>query len=219
MTTTPEDLLNDRDPDLDQLEEETLTTLAATLAALTALTPGQLAGTLAGLHPRITTLLTSAAATALLIGATRARQDQPVTTTDDWPTTPTQQQARDMARDLGIASAVAFILQDAARKTTTLTVDQLADHLTATTTRLWREMVTTIHRAANHGRAWYARVFGLELVWLTRGDERVCPTCGPLHGTTAPATGYDTNTAWAGFDRLPPAHPLCRCYTQVRTPR
>lgn len=47
--------------------------------------------------------------------------------------------------------------------------------------------------------------------WMTMADERVCPTCGPLHGMqvqdgqpfTHPRTGEQIDQ--------PPAHPACRC--------
>ncbi len=44
--------------------------------------------------------------------------------------------------------------------------------------------------------------------WFTQLDERVCPICGPLHGTT--------RETWGGeFPDGPPAHPNCRCYLRV----
>jgi len=45
-------------------------------------------------------------------------------------------------------------------------------------------------------------------VWFTQDDERVCPICGPLHGTTP-------RTWRARFPGGPPAHPRCRCFTHV----
>ena len=46
---------------------------------------------------------------------------------------------------------------------------------------------------------------GVELLWQTAEDERVCDVCGPLHGA-----GYEI------YDRVspggPPAHPRCRCF-------
>jgi len=44
-----------------------------------------------------------------------------------------------------------------------------------------------------------------KMEWRTARDERVCPTCGPLHGK---------RTAMGGtFDGItPPAHPRCRCW-------
>lgn len=46
--------------------------------------------------------------------------------------------------------------------------------------------------------------------WLTADDERVCPICGPLDGTSVPLDGsYQLNTG-ASVEH-PPAHPSCRC--------
>lgn len=40
--------------------------------------------------------------------------------------------------------------------------------------------------------------------WIATGDERTCPTCGPLDGTTVPVLeDFPLGN--------PPAHPLCRC--------
>ena len=46
-------------------------------------------------------------------------------------------------------------------------------------------------------------VSGLE--WRTARDERVCPTCGMLHGRRVPK-----NSDFDGY--FPPAHPGCRCW-------
>lgn len=40
--------------------------------------------------------------------------------------------------------------------------------------------------------------------WITAEDERVCPICAPLHGTT-------TDVYSRTFRNGPPAHPRCRC--------
>lgn len=45
------------------------------------------------------------------------------------------------------------------------------------------------------------------LVWQTARDERVCPICGPLHGTKAVIGG-----TFPGGYNAPPAHPRCRCW-------
>jgi SPP1 gp7 family putative phage head morphogenesis protein len=42
--------------------------------------------------------------------------------------------------------------------------------------------------------------------WLTREDERVCSTCGPLDGKTAPV-----DQPFPGGLERPGAHPVCRC--------
>lgn len=44
--------------------------------------------------------------------------------------------------------------------------------------------------------------------WFTQLDERVCPICGPLHGTTRETWGTQ-------FPNGPQAHPRCRCYLRV----
>lgn len=41
--------------------------------------------------------------------------------------------------------------------------------------------------------------------WHTRGDERVCPICGPLGGLEFPGDAGP----------LPPLHPNCRCHREV----
>lgn len=46
-------------------------------------------------------------------------------------------------------------------------------------------------------------------MWVTAADERVCPTCGPLHGVTVPLTQrfeFKGEKAWS-----PPLHVNCRC--------
>jgi hypothetical protein len=46
---------------------------------------------------------------------------------------------------------------------------------------------------------------GVKVKWYTKLDERVCPVCGPLHGTGP--------SKWlADFKQGPPAHVRCRCY-------
>lgn len=45
-----------------------------------------------------------------------------------------------------------------------------------------------------------------QLIWYTRQDERVCATCGELHGQVF------------NVDRVPtiPAHPHCRCRLVIK---
>ena len=45
-------------------------------------------------------------------------------------------------------------------------------------------------------------------VWNTRADEKVCPICGPLHGTRRDVWGEQ-------FPRGPHAHPRCRCWLSL----
>ena len=61
---------------------------------------------------------------------------------------------------------------------------------------------TEVLRAHNMGRQkFHDRVGVRRIEWLTMGDERVCPVCGPLDGKVF------------NLDRFPrqPAHPACRC--------
>lgn len=64
---------------------------------------------------------------------------------------------------------------------------------------------TEILRASNQGALYVYRQYQVKRVrWLTAEDERVCDTCGPLHGRIFP------------IDEIPfggaPAHPRCRCF-------
>jgi len=74
-----------------------------------------------------------------------------------------------------------------------------------------------IHNAGEQGKqlAWmYLLEKGdlpahAEKMWLTAKDERVCPVCGPLHGTRIPITEkFETSEGdfWS-----PGLHPNCRC--------
>jgi len=59
-------------------------------------------------------------------------------------------------------------------------------------------------RAYGQGRRKFYDVAGVRrVVWVTAGDERTCPECGPLEG----------QEFW--IDQAPPIprHPLCRCLT------
>lgn len=49
----------------------------------------------------------------------------------------------------------------------------------------------------------------VELIWYTQDDERVCPVCAPLHGTTQDEWGQQ-------FPDGPPAHVRCRCGLTAR---
>jgi hypothetical protein len=67
--------------------------------------------------------------------------------------------------------------------------------------------ITEVTRAAAEGAERVAnelRQHGVRLVavWETLVDERVCPICGPRHGTKQ----------GDGWMFLPPAHPKCRCF-------
>jgi SPP1 gp7 family putative phage head morphogenesis protein len=50
--------------------------------------------------------------------------------------------------------------------------------------------------------------------WITVGDERVCPMCGPMHGKTIKMpTNFKSNSKDISFEGLyPPVHPTCRCW-------
>ena len=68
---------------------------------------------------------------------------------------------------------------------------------------------TEVLRAHNQGRQkFHDRVGVRRIEWLTMGDERVCPVCGPLDGKVFP------------LERFPrqPAHPACRCSSMAAWP-
>lgn len=50
---------------------------------------------------------------------------------------------------------------------------------------------------------------GIVKIWHTAKDERVCPTCGPLHGHAIDLEG--TFQVVGKTTYTPPAHPRCRC--------
>lgn len=47
--------------------------------------------------------------------------------------------------------------------------------------------------------------------YLSAADERVCPQCGPLHGTTVEKTAGGFRNPATGQIAYPPLHPGCRC--------
>ncbi len=62
---------------------------------------------------------------------------------------------------------------------------------------------TEVLRSHNMGRIKFHKEVGIpKLEWMTMGDERTCPVCGPLDGKTF------------AIDKFPPQpiHPQCRCY-------
>ena len=68
------------------------------------------------------------------------------------------------------------------------------------------EVITRTETLRAHGqgrRKFYDTVGVRMVVWVTAGDERTCPECGPLDGKEFP------------IDQAPPIprHPLCRCVT------
>lgn len=62
--------------------------------------------------------------------------------------------------------------------------------------------ITRIYAAGNRA-AWQASGVVEGYRWQTARDDRVCPVCGPLQGSTY---GIDDT------ESLPPAHPRCRCW-------
>ena len=61
---------------------------------------------------------------------------------------------------------------------------------------------TEVLRAHNMGRLKFHQHVGVKrLEWMTMGDERTCPVCGPLNGKIFPAEKFPQQ----------PAHPFCRC--------
>ncbi len=76
------------------------------------------------------------------------------------------------------------------------TVFKTAQHRIEVITR------TETLRAYGQGRRkFYDRIGVRRVVWITAGDERTCPQCGPLDGQEFP------------MDKMPPLprHPQCRC--------
>lgn len=85
--------------------------------------------------------------------------------------------------------------------------------------RLLKQRATRIARteiaaAANAGRylSWQeADSLGLVTAgskkrWITAGDERTCPICGPMNGKE-----ISWESPWEFGDLMPPVHPNCRC--------
>src|SRR5262245_25957786 len=74
-----------------------------------------------------------------------------------------------------------------------------------------------LHRVSEEGKslAWMYRLekgdlpAHAEKMWLTAKDERVCPVCGPLHGTKVPIT--ERFESAEGKFWAPGVHPNCRC--------
>lgn len=90
------------------------------------------------------------------------------------------------------------------------TLQQLADDLAPVFGRRRADMIaaTEVTRAVAEGNRIAYRESGVveQIEIRTSRDERVCPVCGPLHGTQHPlATGHPT----LGF---PPYHVACRCW-------
>jgi hypothetical protein len=50
--------------------------------------------------------------------------------------------------------------------------------------------------------------------WITADDERVCPVCGPMHGTEIPVGEKFVVSDYEVWS--PPVHPNCRCFVEVR---
>lgn len=73
---------------------------------------------------------------------------------------------------------------------------------------------TETTRAAHEGSTSGYEQSGVvqEIEWTTVRDEKVCPTCGPLHGTRAPLRG-----SFPGGYKIP-AHPGCRCFARPYIP-
>jgi Phage Mu protein F like protein len=57
----------------------------------------------------------------------------------------------------------------------------------------------------------------VEKEWVTEEDEKVCPTCRPLHGRTMRARSVGAlMRAWEKGISSPPAHINCRCVETYR---
>jgi SPP1 gp7 family putative phage head morphogenesis protein len=77
---------------------------------------------------------------------------------------------------------------------------------------------TELASAYNHGMysdIRYAQEQGLlgdvVKVWVTAGDDRVCPICKALDGEKA-----SMNDMFSNGEFIPPAHPHCRCGIEYR---
>ncbi|MGW5879569.1 hypothetical protein ACWFMI_23760 [Nocardiopsis terrae] len=87
---------------------------------------------------------------------------------------------------------------------------------------LWGHTVTRLHRLVNAGAVWFSERFEFGLLWHTRNDERLCPSCWAMNArvlTSARArfaapSGEGIPALWEGFAGLPPLHPRCRCFVR-----
>lgn len=90
-------------------------------------------------------------------------------------------------------------------------LEALIDELAVTFGRERAELIasTEVTRAYAQGQVESYRLSGVigRMEWRTAVDERVCPVCGPLHGTRA---SFDET--FEGDLAMPPAHPRCRCW-------
>lgn len=92
------------------------------------------------------------------------------------------------------------------------TLPDLVRELTPTFGRKRARLIaqTETTRAAREGSVLGFEQSGVvtEAEWVTVADERVCPTCGRLHGKRASLRGTFEGLSY------PPAHPGCRCFVR-----
>lgn len=103
------------------------------------------------------------------------------------------------------------------------TLGDLASMLPFDASRALSIAVTETTRAYWEGN----RIAGVEMakefpdipvvkIWFTNNDDLVCPICGPLDGMEVELYDGFTTGEGEGLDG-PPAHPNCRCWTEVTT--
>lgn len=116
----------------------------------------------------------------------------------------------------------AGLLKDATTRTQVERVDRLVERYAERLHRNRARLIarTETLRASNTGRyatfdqaadAGYVARGTATVEWLTAEDERVCPVCAPMDGTTTPLD-HPFQTDLGAFLH-PPIHPACRCVT------
>lgn len=218
---------------LDDLEHHTHTRLnrhlsdARTEAERHAPTPAaqeqrtsRIMGRLRAARAAITDTATRAIHTAVPLGSRDAAGEAPPPP-GQTRTIPADSDIYNLTNDINLRQDVTFVITNTGMRLETRPPrpDRPGDALNLVNqahNRLWRVTTTGIHRGYNRGRAWYARLYGYDLRWFSREDERVCPDCGPLHDTVIGSRErFQAEPDWELFDGQPPLHYQCRCYTEV----
>jgi HK97 family phage portal protein len=85
--------------------------------------------------------------------------------------------------------------------------------------------ITEVTRAAAQAEVDYQRYLAgkgimMERTWITNVDEKVCPTCGPLHNLVEDEVTSTYPQGWVmEYPEGPPAHTNCRCSTALTVVR
>lgn len=85
--------------------------------------------------------------------------------------------------------------------------------------------ITEVTRAAAQAEVDYQRYLAgkgimMERTWITNVDEKVCPTCGPLHNLVEDEVTSTYPQGWVmEYPEGPPAHVNCRCSTALTVVR